>query len=179
MRRVWPRRWRRSDVYWRMMAFEQQHGVLQRLGRWRGRPEQERVVQDVEIPLERTAEFLRWFLRTVPIEPLWLCPVRLRGSDAGTRAWPLYPMEPGRDYVNIGFWSAVDVAPGTAPGAVNAVIEDKVTELGGHKGLYSTATYDEATFDRLYGGPAYAEVKGRYDPDGRFPTLYEKAVRAR
>jgi FAD/FMN-containing dehydrogenase len=54
-----------------------------------------------------------------------------------------------------------------------------VTELGGHKSLYSDAYYDEATFARLYGGDAITAAKRRYDPKGRFPTLYEKAVHAR
>ena len=76
-------------------------------------------------------------------------------------------------------WSAVDIAPGARDGDVNRAIEDKVAELGGHKGLYSSATYDQETFDRLYGGPTYADVKARYDPDGRLPTLYDKAVRSR
>ena len=178
VRRVWPARWRRSDVYWRLIGLEQRYAPQARLRRVRGLPAQERVVQDVEIPLERTAEFLRWFLETVPIEPLWLCPVRLRDTSAA-RPWPLYPMEAGRDYVNVGFWSAVDIAPGGRDGDVNRAIEAKVTELGGHKGLYSTATYDRETFDELYGGPTYAEVKAHYDPDGRLPTLYDKAVGSR
>lgn len=180
VRRLWPARWRRSDVYWRLVAIEHRYAPQARLRRLRGLPDQERVVQDVEIPLERTAEFLRWFLQHVPIEPLWLCPVQLRGSGQGeARPWPLYPMETGRPYVNVGFWSAVDIAPGGSDGDVNRAIEDKVTELGGHKGLYSSATYDRDTFDQLYGGDAYAAVKARYDPDGRLPTLYDKAVRAR
>ena len=58
-------------------------------------------------------------------------------------------------------------------------VEATVTELGGHKGLYSESFYDEATFHDLYGGAAYRPVKERYDPSGRFPTLYDKAVRAR
>ena len=36
-----------------------------------------------------TAEFLDWFLDNVPIEPIWLCPLRLRDS---MRGWPLYPL---------------------------------------------------------------------------------------
>jgi FAD/FMN-containing dehydrogenase len=82
-------------------------------------------------------------------------------------------------YVNVGFWSTVPIEPGAADGDVNRRIEAEVTRLGGHKSLYSDAYYDEATFAALYGGTAYGPVKRRYDPGGRFPTLYEKAVQAR
>ena len=41
----------------------------------------------------------------VPIEPIWLCPLRLR-DDAG---WPLYPIAAHHTYVNVGFWSSVPV----------------------------------------------------------------------
>jgi FAD/FMN-containing dehydrogenase len=71
------------------------------------------------------------------------------------------------------------MAPGATDGDVNREIERQVTAFGGHKSLYSDAFYDRATFDRLYGGVAYAPVKDRYDPDGRLPSLYDKAVRAR
>ncbi|GAA5167782.1 FAD-binding oxidoreductase [Ornithinimicrobium tianjinense] len=179
VRRLWPRRLLRSDVYWRIMRFEQEHGWYAALQRRRGRPPQERVIQDVEIPLGRTADFLRWFLREVPIEPVWLCPVRLRAHRGEDSPWPHYPMRAGEDYVNVGFWSAVDIPPDGRPGDTNRAVEDKVTELGGHKGLYSDAFYDEQTFRALYGGDHLDEVKARYDPHGRFPTLYDKAVRAR
>jgi FAD/FMN-containing dehydrogenase len=155
--------------------------VVAAIDRRRGRPEQERVIQDVEVPLDRTAEFLRWFLREVPIEPVWLCPVQLRAAsgDGDEPPWPLYPMRPGERYVNAGFWSAVPIEPGRRHGDVNRAIEAEVNRLGGHKGLYSESFYDEATFHELYGGTAYQPVKERYDPAGRFPTLYDKAVRAR
>ncbi|PZG00020.1 FAD-binding oxidoreductase [Micromonospora deserti] len=178
IRRVWPARWRRSDVYHRLVRLEHRHGVAARIDRWRGQPARERVVQDVEIPLERTAEFLRWFARTVGMSPVWLCPLRLREpAGAGSaRAWPLYPLEPGRDYVNIGFWGSVPIAEGAADGDVNREIERMVSELGGHKSLYSDAYYDRESFDRLYGGATWRAVKDRYDPDHRLTGLYEKAV---
>jgi FAD/FMN-containing dehydrogenase len=184
VRRVWPRSRLRSDVYWRIVALENRHHVVAGVDRLRGRPERERVVQDVEIPLGCTAEFLEWFLSEVRIEPIWLCPVQLRtpiDSDRAARAapWPLYPMRPGEPYVNVGFWSSVPVRLGARVGDVNRAIEAEVGRLGGHKSLYSDAFYDEATFDALYGGAAYDAMKQRYDPDGRLPTLYEKAVQAR
>lgn len=180
VRRLWPARYRRSDVYHRLIRLEHRFGVAARVDRWRGNPPRERVVQDVEIPLEETADFLRWFAAHVPISPLWLCPLRLRdSSSAGSgsgRRWPLYPLEPGRAYVNVGFWGTVAIAGGARDGDVNRAVEHAVTAAGGHKGLYSDAYYDRDMFDRLYGGTTYQAVKDRYDPDHRLTDLYDKAV---
>ncbi|MQA17173.1 MAG: FAD-binding protein [Pseudonocardiaceae bacterium] len=170
LRRLWPARLRRSDVYHRLVALDRWLRISDRLS-----GPQERVVQDVEIPLERTAEFLGWFLDHVPIEPIWLCPVRLRGQ----RRWPLYPLDPGRDYVNIGFWSTVPIAPGAADGDVNRRIEATVSRLEGHKSLYSDSYYERAEFEARYGGEDYGVLKTSYDPDRRLADLYGKAVRRR
>ncbi|MGC4894686.1 FAD-binding oxidoreductase [Micromonospora sp. DT31] len=178
VRRLWPRRYRRSDVYHRIVRLEHRHRVAARVDRWRGRPARERVVQDVEIPLGRTAEFLHWFAGEVGMTPVWLCPLRLREpAGAGSaKAWLLYPLRPGETYVNIGFWGSVPIAAGAADGDVNRRIERMVSESGGHKSLYSDAYYDRAAFNRLYGGDTWRAVKDRYDPDHRLTGLYEKAV---
>ncbi|WP_427890987.1 FAD-binding oxidoreductase [Kribbella sp. GL6] len=172
VRRLWPRRWRRSDVFHKIVGFENRHHYAARLNHRRGRPDRERVVQDVEIPVARLSDFLRWFDREVGMRPVWLCPLRLRGSES----WPLYPLKPGETYVNVGFWGTVPIAPGAADGDVNRRIEQAVTGFGGHKSLYSDAYYDRDTFDRLYNVPALTTVKQRYDPDARLTGLYEKAV---
>lgn len=178
LRRVWPARWRRSDFYHRLVRLEHRHQVAARIDRWRGQPARERVVQDVEIPLGRTAEFLRWFASAVRMTPVWLCPLRLRepSGPGSARSWPLYPLRPGQDYVNIGFWGSVPIAGGAADGDMNRAIERRVSELGGHKSLYSDAYYDREVFDRLYGGDTWRAVKDRYDPAHRLTGLYEKAV---
>ena len=146
-------------------------GLSGRVRQVRGLPLEEPVVQDVEIPVERLAEFLDVFHREVGITPVWLCPIRLRGE----RTWPLYPMAAGELYVNVGFWSAVPERPGD-PQAHNRLIERLVADLGGHKSLYSTVHYDEAEFWQRYNGPAYRAVKDRYDPNGRLPDLYTKVT---
>ena len=177
VRRLWPRRWRRSDVYHRLVRLDHRLGVAARLDRRRGRPASERVVQDVEVPVDRLAEFLDWFDGEVGMRPVWLCPLRLREVDGGTaRAWPAYPLAPGVTYVNVGFWGNVPVGPDAPQAPRNRAVEARVHELGGHKSLYSDAYYDPEAFARLYGGPRLDAVKARYDPAGRFPTLYEKAV---
>ena len=173
VRRFWPRRWLRSSVYWKLIALDRRFAVADRLEARNGRPPRERVVQDVEIPLAATAEFLRWFLREVPIEPIWLCPLRLRSEQP----WTLYPLHPRQTYVNVGFWSSVPTDLAAGPGSTNRRIERQVGALGGHKSLYSESFYDEEEFRRLYGGDQYAALKARWDPQGRLPDLYAKAVR--
>jgi FAD/FMN-containing dehydrogenase len=175
IRALWPAKLRRSDVYWKIVALANRFDLENRFEQWRGRPRRERVIQDVEIPLERTAEFLRWFLAHVPIEPVWLCPLRLRGR----RSWPLYPLKPGQNYVNVGFWSSVPIAPGGTGSETNRAIEQQVDVVGGHKSLYSESFYSRAEFDVRYSGEHYALLKQRYDPDRRLLDLYSKAVRRR
>jgi len=181
IRRIWPRRYRRSSVYGKLMKVEQRFQIGDRIEKLNGRPPRERVVQDVEVPIARCAEFLDWFLATVPIEPIWLCPLRLRNGNGngngGGGAWPLYPLQPGHTYVNVGFWSTVPV--GSIEGETNRLIERTVAELDGHKSLYSDSYYPRAEFDALYGGDIYAAVKKRYDPDSRLLDLYAKAVQRR
>lgn len=175
VRRMWPRRYRRSDVYRKLVARDRRLGFTSALAARRGAPARESVIQDVEIPVEASAEFYRFFTGAVGMSPVWLCPLRLRAG----RAWPLYPLQPDRVYVNFGFWGTVALPPGAGDGYYNRQIEDKVTELAGHKGLYSTSYYTPDEFSRLYNGPAYAGLKQRYDPDGRLATLYDKCVRGR
>jgi len=171
LRRVWPRRWRRSDVYLRLLALDRRFSIADRLDRRAGRPQRERVVQDVEVPLDRLPEFLAWFDERVGMRPVWLCPVR------ATRTWPTYPLDPGVLYVNVGFWGTVHVGPDAADAPLNRAIEQVVHELGGHKSLYSEAFYDRATFDALYDGGHLARVKAQFDPDDRLTGLYDKVVR--
>jgi FAD/FMN-containing dehydrogenase len=173
VRRFWPRRLRRSRSYATLMRLERRYDLGNRIEALKGLPPRERVIQDVEVPIERCAEFLDWFLENVPIEPIWLCPLRLRGDDA----WPLYPLEPHRTYVNVGFWSTVPV--GATEGETNRRIEREVSALDGHKSLYSDAFYSRDEFDALYGGDAYRAAKARYDPESRLLDLYAKAVQRR
>jgi FAD/FMN-containing dehydrogenase len=181
IRRFWPRRYRRSSFYWKLVAYDRKFKIADRIENRSvfspGPPTREPVVQDIEVPIERTAEFLDWFLANVPIEPIWLCPLRLRDTPGSPGTWPLYPIRPHKTYVNVGFWSSVPVGP--TEGHTNRLIERKVSELDGHKSLYSDAYYSQDEFDQMYGGETYKTVKKTYDPDSRLLDLYAKAVQRR
>ncbi|MFD4369158.1 FAD-binding oxidoreductase [Rhodococcus sp. NPDC058521] len=184
IRRFWPKSLLRSSFYWKIIALDHRWDIGDRIEHRKGNPPRERVVQDVEVPIERTADFVHWFLEEVPIEPLWLCPLRLRepapAGASAQRPWPLYPLEPKRTYVNIGFWSSVPVVAGEPEGAANRLIEEKVSDFDGHKSLYSDSFYSREDFERLYyGGEHYAALKQKYDSESRLLDLFSKAVQRR
>jgi FAD/FMN-containing dehydrogenase len=172
-RRLWPRRYLRSDVYRKLVALDRRYRLSDRIGALLKAAPREPVIQDVEVPVDRLAEFLDFFHTEIGISPVWLCPIRLRGKA------PLYPMDPALLFVNVGFWATVALAPGERDGTHNRMIERKVIELGGHKSLYSTSYFDEDEFWTLYNGKTYRELKNSYDPQGRLPDLYDKCVRER
>jgi FAD/FMN-containing dehydrogenase len=170
-----PRRYLRSDVYRRIVGFDRRHQLSDRIGRlWRA-PATEAVIQDVEIPIDKLGEFLSFCHAEIGVLPVWLCPVQTRDE----RHWPLYPMDPATVYVNVGFWATVPMREGEPDGTRNRLIERTVTELGGHKSLYSTSFYSSEEFSLLYNGDHYQKLKRRYDPRGRMPDLYDKCVRGR
>ena len=172
-RKVWPKRLLRSDIYWRMVALERKYGVKRRIDKTRGKPETEYVIQDIEVSVDRLEEFLTFLDAQTHMSPVWLCPLRLRDTGA---AWDLYPLDPAATYVNLGFWGGVDLPHGEREPFHNKAIERAVAGLGGRKSLYSTAFYSREEFAATYGGTSYELLKKTYDPDGRFPGLYEKTV---
>ena len=179
VRALWPRSLKRSDIYRRLVALDRRTDFSRLLNHYRGRPQQEPLIQDIEVGVERGAEFLDFFHREIGMTPVWMCPLRLReprrGGD-GEHVWPLYPLENDRLYVNFGFWGMVDTRPGTRRAHHNRLVEEEVDRLGGHKSLYSDAFYTEEEFWKLYNGTAYAKLKETYDPRERLLDLYAKCV---
>ncbi|MFI6516230.1 FAD-binding oxidoreductase [Spirillospora sp. NPDC050679] len=173
VRRLWPDKAKRSDVYRKMVAYDRRFQIIARIERWRGLRPREDVIQDIEVPVERLPEFLEFFHEKIGMTPVWLCPLRAR------EAWPLYPLEPGRTYVNVGFWGTVRLPPGQIPEYHNRLIEREVAALDGHKSLYSTAFYSRDEFWRYYDGDIYRRLKDAYDPAKRLLDLYDKCVRGR
>jgi FAD/FMN-containing dehydrogenase len=173
VRALWPNDKKRSDVYRRLVALDKRTQASARVYRWLGHPPREDVIQDVEVPVERLEEFLEFFHREIGMKPVWLCPLRAQDQ------WPLYPLEQGRTYVNVGFWGQVPQRTGALPEHHNRLIERAVARLDGHKSLYSTSYYTREDFWRHYDGDAYQRLKKTYDADGRLLDLYDKCVRGR
>lgn len=170
VRWLWGRKRLCSRVYWKLRSRFNHSPLAQRVAKaLTGR--QEAVIQDVEIPIEHAAEFAGFFNREIGIKPVWICPVMAYDPSA---SYPLYPMTPGKLYVNFGFWDAVSTD--REDGYFDKRVEAKVRELHGKKSLYSNAYYSREEFWQLYNEPVYRALKAHYDPAAKLKDLYEKCV---
>jgi FAD/FMN-containing dehydrogenase len=160
-----------SRHYTKIMRWNSRVGVTKRIEKALGL-HSESVIQDVDIPLARGAEFLEFYAREIGLWPQWVCPI---GFGSQSKKFTLYPMRHDW-YVNFGFWDVKRTRDAHPAGHFNRLIEQKVVELGGIKSLYSDSYFPEDEFTRLYGGEAYKALKAKYDPAAAFPGLYEKCV---
>jgi FAD/FMN-containing dehydrogenase len=151
--------------------------------------DEELVIQDIEIPIDRSADWIRNFWKVVPSTrigkikltrkglppsaPIWLCPV------TGT-ASPLMPMVPGKMYINFGFWDALEgpeTKGGMSSGNVNKALEQLVMEYQGKKTLYANCFFSEERFYEQYNGDAYKVIKQKYDPNKRLRGWFERLTK--
>jgi FAD/FMN-containing dehydrogenase len=172
VRRLLGRQRLNSRTYTRIMRLNARLGLTQRWARWHG-DHPEAVIQDVDIPIDRAAEFLEFLLREIGIVPVWLCP--LRAPQPAAR-FTLYPVTPGALYVNFGFWDTVHSRIAHEPGHFNRMVEREVIRLGGIKSLYSDSFFTREEFDAAYAMRSYDALKDRYDPNRKLLGLYEKCV---
>jgi len=172
LRRLAGRERLNSVTYTRIMRWNSKWGLTHRLFRLTGR-HPESVIQDVDIPIERAAEFLPWLIENIGILPVWICPIR---GSRGVKRFPLYPLDGSALYVNFGFWDVVKAKAQRPAGYYNRLIEQKVRELGGIKSLYSESYYEPQEFWATYDRSAYDALKRKYDPQGRLGDLYQKCV---
>jgi FAD/FMN-containing dehydrogenase len=171
IRRIYGRRRLGSKTYTKIMRWNSRVGVTRKLERLLGL-HSESVIQDVDIPIARAAEFLDFYAKHIALWPQWVCPI---GSQADSGRFVLYPVK-NQWYVNFGFWDVKRTREAHPAGPFNRMIEEKVGELGGIKSLYSDSYFPESEFRRRYGGEAYDALKKKYDPQGAFPRLYDKCV---
>lgn len=176
MRLLFGKFYLKSTFYWKLMALDSRHHILERLDKLSGKNGQtnEVIIQDVEIPLDKSAAFLDFFQTSIGIKPIWICPLQAYKPNA---AYTLYPLDPQKPYINFGFWDTIP--SDQPPGYYNRLIEAKVTELGGKKSLYSDSYYTAEEFWSIFDKPKYDTLKQKYDPTNRFKNLFDKVVKNR
>lgn len=133
------------------------------------------IIQDLAIPLSRTAEFLSYIDAEFATYPLWLCPLKPieDAAGAGAGAGSFHPVgHAGELLVNVGVWG-----PGPRDRAAfvakNRALERKVRACGGMKWLYAHAYYSEAEFWEIYDRGWYEALRAKYHAQA-LPTVYDK-----
>jgi len=172
LRRLYGRTRLNSITYQKIMRWNSRLGAMAALDRLRG-IHSESVIQDVDIPIARAAEFLDFLHADVGILPIWICPIRAPNPASEAT---LYRLSRGTLSVNFGFWDTVAAREARPRGFVNRKIERKVAAVGGIKSLYSDSYFTEDEFWSIHDRDAYRALKARYDPQGALGNLYEKAV---
>ncbi len=170
VRRIFGKRRLNSVTYGKIMRFAQRHPLITKLTSPFSKKES--VIQDVDIPIENAPAYQNFFFDAINIRPVWICPFRAYDPAA---TFDLYSFNPHKLYVNFGFW---DTVPTTKePGYYNRLVEAKVSELHGKKGLYSDSYYTPEEFWNIYDKNVYDTLKQKYDPGKKLKGLYEKTVR--
>ncbi len=168
-RRHGPAAMRNSGFYKRYIGAKAR---LRAALRWPDRSGEEPLIQDWEVPWERAGQLTRFVLEHVDIagKPCVVTPIRTAAAPT------LYPVRPETLYYNLGCYCQVRTPPGREDYHYTKIVDRKCFDLGGLKMLYSSTFLDEAEFDRIYNGKEYRALKKKYDPAGRFRTLYQKCV---
>lgn len=169
LRLLIPKRYLNSKTY-RKIMHKANHNKLIKWCVDRFSKPSESVIQDVAIPIENAFKFFKFFIETIPLRPIWMCPTQSYGNER----FALFDVKPGKLYVNFGFWGVIP--SDKEAGYYNRLIEKAVQELGGVKSLYSSVYYSKEEFWSVYNGDMYHKLKEQYDPQHKFHNLYSKVA---
>lgn len=168
-RRLAPRRMRSSAFYNRFTGLRTKARELLRIS-----PDTrtEKLIQDWEVAWNAAEELLNFALDRIDLagQPWAAVPIVPQGRAT------LYPLKQNTLYFNLGSYCLIPRAKGREADFHTRIMDDECMRLGGIKMLYSSSFFDPAMFNHVYNGAAYDALKAKYDPEGVFPTLFEKAT---
>ncbi len=136
------------------------------------KPDKEKIVNDIGLPLHKVAPFLKWYDNAVGVYPVWICPYICINQAT------LFPCDE-EIYADFGTGFGVEKRTDKEDKTYyKKLIDQKISELGLTKGLYSESFFEEKKFWELYDpNKKYEGLKQKYDRDNIFGNLYEKVVK--
>ena len=180
VRRLWPARWRRSDVYHRLVRLEHRHQVAARIDRLAGPagPRAGRAGRRDPAGAARPSSCAGSTGNVRDDAGVALPAAAARADGPGSaRAWPLYPLRAGPDATSTSAsgapcrsWTVPPTATSTGPSS------GRCRSWAGTSRSTPTRTTTGRPSTGSTAGTTWRAVKDRYDPDHRLTGLYEKAV---
>ncbi len=138
-----------------------------------------RVVQDIMVPIEDLAESVRLSDELFAIYPLWLGPVRVfdHGANEGLLRNPANGVA-SQIYVDLGIFG---IPPSAEAGGYDRVpaarrLEEFVRERGGYQMLYADMSMTRAEFERMFEHRLYRDMRSKYAAERAFPEVYDKVI---
>ena len=138
-----------------------------------------RVVQDIMVPIEDLAESVRLSHELFSIYPLWVGPVRLfdHGANVGLVRNPPNGAY-SQMFVDLGIFG---IPPSAEAGGYDRVpaalrLEEFVRERGGYQMLYADISTTRAEFERMFEHRLYRNMRSKYGAKKAFPEVYDKVI---
>ncbi len=178
IRRVWPKRWRRSDVYWKLIALEDRYHIKARIDARHGKP-----AGGTGHPGRRGAGRSARGVHRVPRRAhRHRAGLDVPAAPARPDA-PLGPVRtstPPRSTSTSGSGRPRRCQPGETDGFHNRAIEEKVSRARRAQVACTPPRSTRRTSSgRRTVAATYELLKKTYDPNGRLLDLYAKTVQRR
>jgi len=168
-RKLAPKKIRSSGFYNRYSAWKNK--LCRTLGMGINR-NVEQLIQDWEVSWDQAEKLVNFALNNVDLggQPWVALPIITPKSPT------LYPLQANSLYFNLGCYCLTPKPKEDEDFYYTKLLDNECFRLGGLKMLYSSTFVDKKTFDCLYNGAAYVQLKEKYDPRNLVPTLFDKAV---
>ncbi|MCY4189042.1 MAG: hypothetical protein OXD30_11220 [Bryobacterales bacterium] len=140
-----------------------------------------RVAQDILVPISHLADSLDLSAELFDIYPLWVCPVRLfdHGDSAGFLRNPANGAA-SQMYVDLGIYD-LPLSHGPATGKYNQVrasrrLEKFVRDCTGYQMLYADICMTRDEFEQMFDHNLYRSMRRKHMTENSFPEVYDKVI---
>ena len=138
-----------------------------------------RVAQDIMVPIGDLAESIRLVDGMFDIYPLWVGPVRLfdHGANEGFLRNPANGAS-SQMFVDVGIFG---IPPLAETGGYDQVLTSRrlekfVRERSGYQMLYADICMTRAEFEEMFEHRLYRDMRRKYAAENAFPEVYDKVV---
>jgi hypothetical protein len=127
------------------------------------------LVQDFNMPQDKSIEFLEYVEQNFPTHPLWICPL-LSSTENDKLAPNHIPTKLG---INIGIYTKIGSNYERFL-KINRDLELTAKKLGGRKTLYAHQYYTSDEFWQIYDKKWYEDLRVKCSAQNVFPDVYQK-----
>ncbi len=144
----------------------------------RKRSLQNRVAQDIIIPISDMEEGLNFIDKHFEIYPLWVCPVKIRNKESNSGFIPKTNGQKEQIFVDLGIYG---IPPSVKQSKWNGIetsrkLEEFVRDKNGFQMLYADIFMTRIEFEEMFDHNLYRKVRTKYHADKAFPEVYDKVI---